>query len=437
MSSYPKVVKKKLLSVIKSLDQRKEDFIKHPGKDFTRKRKLSFQTIVTFMLSMGGGSLENELLEFFNYDLETVTSSAFTQKRNKLLAKTFKVLLHEFTNSFNHYKTFEGYRLVAVDGSDLHIPHDPKNKETYFQSTPNSKGFNLTHINAMYDLVNKIYIDACVQPGRKEHEARALTDMVDESTLSGKVLILADRGYESYNVFAHVIEKGWKFLIRVKDTKSKSMLSTFNLPDEGEFDRAVQRILTNKQTNVIKSQPNVYKFLPKNSTFDYLDCAGNSFYPISFRVVKVELEDGSYQSFITNLEVEEFSLEQIRELYHMRWGIETSFREIKHTLALTHLHAKKEECIIQEIFAKMVMYNFCSIITSHVAIKQKQRKHGYKVNFSRAINICKHFFKFQKNAHPPDVEALIQKYVLPIRKGRSNPRKIKFRTFVSFNYRIV
>jgi hypothetical protein len=38
--------------------------------------------------------------------------------------------------------------------------------------------------------------------------------MVDRSTLTGKVLVIADRGYESYNVFAHIMKKGWKFLIR-------------------------------------------------------------------------------------------------------------------------------------------------------------------------------------------------------------------------------
>jgi hypothetical protein len=384
---------------------------------------------------MGGKSLENELLEFFDYDLDTISSSAFIQNRNKLLPETFEVLLHEFNDSFDHFKTFRGYRLIAVDGSDLNISYDPKNQETYFQSTPSSKGFNQIHINTMYDLINKIYLDVLVQPGRKVNEFRALTDMVDRSSLTGKVLVIADRGYESYNVFVHIMKRGWKFLIRVKDTKSQSILSTFGLPDTGEFDRQIHRIFTRKQTKAVKAQPDVYKFLPTCVTFDYLDQEDNEFYPISFRVVRVTLNDGSYQCFITNLDSYEASLDQIREYYHMRWGIETSFRDIKHTLALTHLHAKKVEYIVQEIFAKMIMYNFCSIITSHVMIKKKQRKHCYQVNFSKAISICKYYFR-SWNIHPPNVEALIQKYILPTRNGRSSPRNIKPSSFVSFNYRI-
>jgi len=437
MPMFSAVVKERLLSSISAIEQRKEHFVAQPGKSFTRNRKLGFQTCVKLMLSIGGGSLGNEMLDFFSHSPDTVSPSAFVQSRKKLSSEVFKVLLQDFTHGFDHLKTPQGYRAIAVDGSALNIPHDPKDTQTYFQSTPGSRGFNQVHINAMYDLVNKVYLDASVQPGRELNEFRALTDMVDNSTLEDKVLIVADRGYESYNVFAHIIEKGWKFLIRVRDKSSKgiSMLSTFDLPESGQFDKQITRLLTRKQTNKVKARPDLYKFVPSTSTFDYLEKKSDRFYPLSLRVVRIVLEDGSSQCFITNLEPEEAPPDKIRELYHLRWGIETSFREIKHTLALTHLHSKKEEHIIQEIFAKMIMYNFCSIITSHVVIEKSDRRHAYKVNFSKAVHICKYFFRGD-DVHPPDVEALIQKYILPIRMGRSSPRRIRFSSFVSFNYRV-
>ena len=102
----------------------------------------------------------------------------------------------------------------------------------------------------------------------------------------------------------------------------------------------------------------------------------------------------------------------------MRWGIETSFRELKYALGLTSFHAKKVE-----------------LITLHVVVQQKPTKHGYQVNFTVAIHICKKFFR-DENVHPPDIEALIQKNVLPIRENRTDPRKIKLKKAVSFNYRV-
>ena len=432
-SNFSKVVKGKLYATIEALEQRKERFIREPGKDFSRKRKISFQEVIKLILAKGSGSIDKELLEFFDYDMETITSSGFVQNRVKILPTVFSTLLKEFTHSFEDYKTFKGYRVVAVDGSDLHVPHDPTDKETYFRSREDRKGHNAIHVNALYDLINRVFLDGSIQPGKKTHETKALNQMVDNSPLEKDVLLIADRGYECYNTFAHLMEKGWKFLIRVKDTDSKSMLSTFGLPKTEEFDTSVHRIITRKRTNAVREQPTLYKPLPQNKTFDYLN-KDQLFYPMSFRAVRVKLDDGSFQCFITNLDEDQFSMEEIKVLYHMRWGIETSFRELKHTLALTHLHSKKTESIVQEIFAKMTMYNFCSIITSHVAINQKSRKYDYQVNFSKAISICKRFLT--GNNASINVEGLIQKYILPIRQGRSSPRKVKSRTFVSFNYRV-
>lgn len=288
----------------------------------------------------------------------------------------------------------------------------------------------------MYDLCNKLYVDACVQPGRKENEYRALTDMTDRSSVAGDVIVIADRGYESYNVFAHIEQKGWKYAIRVKDIASNGILSSLKLPKTDEFDVTVTKILTRKQTNDVKSHPELYKFLPQNATFDYLDLHKNKFYPISFRVVRFKISEDTYETIITNLEPEEFPAEKIKELYHLRWGIETSFRELKYAIGLTSFHSKKVEHITQEIFARLTMYNFCELITMYVVVQQKHTKHSYQVNFTRAIQVCRHYFRYQSKISPPDVEALIRKNILPVRNGRKDPRKVKATKVVSFLYRV-
>ena len=118
----------------------------------------------------------------------------------------------------------------------------------------------------------------------------------------------------------------------------------------------------------------------------------------------------------------------------MRWGIETSFRTLKYTLGLVYFHSKKEEYITQEIFAKLTMYNFTELITSHVVIHQRNRKHPCKVNFSASVHICRSFFS--DNISPSLVEAFISKYVVPIRQCVSNPRKMNYKTAVCFLYRV-
>ena len=331
-------------------------------------------------------------------------------------------------------KKFKDYRLLAADGSDLHIATDPDNPDTYFQNTPGEKGFSLLHLNAMYDLCNRLYVDTCIQPRKCINEHRALADMVDRSHVKGKVILIADRGYESYNNFAHIEKKGWYYVIRVKDTVSNGILSGLNLPQSGDFDIIIDRILTRKQTNETKAHPEIYRFISTTSNFDFLDLHTNKFYPISFRIVRCKIADDLYETVITNLDQADFSPDELKELYKMRWGIETSFRELKYAVGLTNFHSKKQEHIAQEIFARIIMYNFSAMITSSVVIQQRDTQYAYQVNFTAAIHICRYFLK--NDVLSLDIEALIQKNILPIRPGRKDSRRIRAKTAVSFIYRV-
>ena len=435
MNSYSMSMKDKLMGIIQEMASMPWLFAKNPEKDFTRKRKLGFETLINMMLSMGSQNLNHELMEYFGYHVSTASPSAFIQQREKILPSAFEFLLSEFANSFEDLKDFEGYRLLAVDGSDLSITHNPEDADTYHH--PHSeKGFNLLHLNAMYDLCNKLYMDAVVQPGRKRNEYRALNDMVDRSSIHGKAIVIADRGYESYNVFAHIEQKGWNYVIRVKDINSSGILAKRKLSEMEEFDETISIVLTRKQTKETKARKELYQFIPSNSTFDFIDLQTQKLYPITLRVIRFRLTDDTYETIITNLHKKEFSTEKIKYLYHLRWGIETSFRELKYAIGLTYFHSKKVEYIYQEVFASLVMYNFCEKITLHVIIQQKDVEHIYQANFTAAIRICIHFYKCRDNIHPPDVEALILKNILPVRNGRKDPRKVKTKPAVSFNYRI-
>lgn len=436
MNTFATAVKKELFRLIDELSEISSLFCQNPNTDFTRNRKLDFKTLIHFFLTMEGGSLSKEILEYFSYDLDAVTASALNQQRKKLLPEALEFLFHQFNSSFAGKKKYQGYTLLACDGSDINISRNPEDKDTYFQSTPNDKGYNQLHLNALYDVLERRYTDAIIQPARKENEYRAMTDMIDRSRLKGKTIIMADRGYESYNIFAHAEKKDWNYLIRVKDKGSNGMVSGYQLPKQDEFDISVSTILTRKQTNEVKKNASMYKFVPKASTFDYLDLHKDVFYPITLRIVRFKISENSYECIITNLDKEDFPAKQIKELYHLRWGIETSFRELKYAIGLTNFHSKKVTYIIQEILARMIMYNFCELITTSIILSQKDTKHNYQVNYTMAIHICRYFLKNNDNRKPPDVEALIKKYILPVRMGRHDPRKVRVQSTVSFLYRV-
>ena len=436
----PKTAKNILCKAVHELTACKWMFSNQPKKDFTRNRKLPFEQIVKAILCMGGGSVANEMLDLFEFRADIATTSAFVQQRAKILPETFESLFDLFVKYSSECKTYRGLRLLAVDGSDFLTATNPADPDSFFPGTEEQKPYNLLHLNALYDLTRHVYVDALLQKRRCEDECGALVSMIDRSDLRN-VLLLADRGYESYNVLAHLQEKDWKFLIRVKDGAG-GISRGLELPNADEFDINITLKLTRKQNNEVKQllkDRNHFRFVPSTSRFDFLPERSKKhdptvFYPIIFRIVRFPITKDTFETVITNLDTDRFPPEELKKLYAMRWGIETSFRELKYTVGLQHFHAKKVEFVHQEIFARLTMYNFYELITQSVVIQQKDRKYTYKVNFSAAVHICRQFFL--RDLPPPRVEALLAKHISPIRPGRSRPRKLKPKQPFGFLYRV-
>lgn len=103
----------------------------------------------------------------------------------------------------------------------------------------------------------------------------------------------------------------------------------------------------------------------KSTTWNY-----ESPFQMKLRIVRFKITEDTYETIVTSLNRFEFPLKEIKNLYHMRWGIETSFRELKYAIGIINFHAKKESAILQEIYARMIMYNFCMRITVQVVVEQ-------------------------------------------------------------------
>lgn len=414
-----------------------ELFVKRPGKDFTRTRKLDFRKTVSFLLTSVGKSLSNELLQFFSCKSSFPTVSAFIQQRDKLSKTAFEELFHSFSKSNIPNQTFKGYRLLAVDGSSLCTPPNPMDKDSYFPSVNGKKHFNLLHINALYDLCSHTYVDAIVEGGQVFNERTAFNNLVDRSYIK-KAIVIADRGYESFNTFAHCVVKGWNFLIRVKDGTHGALTTSLSLPDSEEYDVPVSMVLGRACTRATLAIPN-YKLLSSNTRFDFLPASskgsvGISTFEMNFRVIRFRISPNCFETIITNLPADDFPPDTVKTLYSERWGIETSFRHLKKNIGLEFVHAKKVESIFHEIFARLIVYNFTALIAFQTSIREKMGKYRYKPAFTNAVLICRQLFL--KKTSPPEAEACIARCLTPIRPNRSTPRGAPARCSAYFNNRL-
>ena len=437
MRITPAIAKRKLDTAISAISGVSWLYSKDPDSDFTRERKLPVDTLLRLLLKFSGKSLQSELSAYYlplERTYQTVpTKSAFTQQRQKLLWEGCYSLFRSFTDSLPYLKLFDGYRLLACDGSTVQIPRNENETDFSVKAREDCRSFNQLHINGLFDVLNRIYADAVVDPGWCRRESAALITMVNHLDHPESAIVLADRGYEGYSTIAHLIESMANFVIRAKDLDSNGFLHTLHLPPDGELDIDVSKILTNSRAQVFQNDDR-YVWIHRRS-FDLWDSSGT--YPIQFRLVRFMLADGSYECLVTNLPREKFPPGKLKKLYHLRWGVENAYRDLKYPVDLLHFHGKSAQSVLQELFCSLTMFNYCAYLCVHADIlhMHKRTKYRYKVNFANAVGPCRSYL----HGSISEMELLerLRLAPTPIRPDRHVPRpsRMKEQSSREFNYR--
>lgn len=435
MGQYSKRLKNKLNKLINEIAENPSFWVRNSRTDFARNRKITIRDLIRILLSAGGNSMNKELYDYFKLSDKTVSASAFVQQRDKLLPDALDYLLHEFNSVCYDVKLYNGHRLFAVDGSTMTYNGSPDDG-TYVPKS--GKGVNQFHVNAMYDLLNRVYADIIVQPKPHANEPEAAWKMMERLSLTDKTIMIADRGYGGVNLIEHINRiPNADYLIRVKNGLWKEIR---DLP-MADLDIEITINLRTTQTNADKEAyaSGDAKWVAGHGKYKKLQTATWDFespYSLKVRIVRFKISENTWETIATSLPKDKFPPSVLKYLYHLRWGIETSFRELKYAIGVTNFHARKPDSVLQEIFARIVMYNFCERITMHVVIdNDKGRKWQYQANYTMGIYICLDFFRYIGD-EPPDTEEKIRHYILPIRPNRADRRKVTPKPAVYFLYRV-
>lgn len=403
------------------------------GKDFSRKSALTAETVIRLLIGAEGGSLDKIL-----HDAGIqATASALSQRRAQIPPEVFRSVFENFNSPCTDGDLFRGYKLLAVDGTAVNLPRNPK-APSFVQNDGIPKGVNQLHVTPLYNILSRTFDDLVIQPEPKKDEIGALVDMLERNTFTQKTLIIADRGFESYNLIAHCLEKeNADFLIRVRQNYS-AMREVAKLPMM-ELDCTIRPTITTTQTKEDKKNGYVFLQVPKKSKAGSKTRRGRwdfpSPYPMRFRICRFMLDNGEFETVATSLP-RSFSLDDIRELYHLRWGIETSFRDLKYTLGLVNLHGKSDAFAEQEIYASLTAFNFASRVCNEVVVRQpKNGVYAYKVNFKMAVMLCKEHLR-TPNTDGETLLKEIARYTVPIRPNRQDERNLKVKGFAGFVYRV-
>ena len=301
--------------------------------------------------------------------------------------------------------------MIAIDGSEVLLPKNQETINEYGEYTTNFMNGTvvLARLSKAYDVLNNISIDA-----------KLVNTEIGEHPLAKKHLehlgvgdlILYDRGYPSYDLFKKDLDKGCQFCARVA-------VANWSV---------AKRLVESGEREIIAEITPGYEIKKQYRQ------QGVEFEPIKCRFICIELSTGEKEVLITSLlDTEEYPYELFEELYHLRWGVEESYKIDKHRLELENFSGKSVVAIRQDFFANILMGNLTAILSSNLGEeinkkKRKKRKHEYQVNMTTALSKVKEFLSFLFNSL--DVLQFIKKLVsefllnvLPIRLGRSFQRK--------------
>ncbi len=434
----------------KSIDTICSDISKYaenPGIDFKRVRKLPAPTLMRFSVNMEGNTLSAEIYNNFPLSENRMSVSAYEQQRDKLKPEAFLDLLYLFNSQFTNAKTLKGLRVYAIDGSDFNTPLN-KDSEWYIpnhyirKDGQEAKGTCLLHGNFLYDLLNKQYMDVNITRDEREGAIQLIKNIKDASNS----LVIMDRGYSGYNMIEHCNRYGGYYVIR--NPISNTIKEINELPDKQcDTDMEIKVSTKSKQWCDLYGYRKIYVRKNKKLADYYSEKTNDSQWDfeeksvVRFRVCKFQInapnsDKPTWEVLVTNLPRSKFPLKSMKRVYHLRWGIETSFLELKYAVGGINFHSKKDKYILQELFAHLVAYNAASRIAACIPVKQSEKGIAYVVDFKMVVHIFRIYFRRDNKAPPDDMYADMTRYRHMIRNGRYNMRLLRPKSAVYFTYRV-
>jgi len=391
---------------------------KNTENSFIRNRKMPFPHLILFMLNLVKKSLQKELTEFFSVfsNEKNITKSAFCQSRMNLKHTAFIELNDLMIDDFyknSEYKTWNGFRLLAIDGIKLQLPMSEEIVKAFGHAKNNHATITLmAQASCCFDVLNKKLLNSEIDHYETGEYNLALKHLDKISLL--KDLLIYDRGYSGIWFLFYNLLKQKDFVVRMQRN---------SIPEIREF------FTSDEKSKIIE----IEKLSIKSEA--QLKRLKIEFNPFKIRLVKVILDDGEVEVLATSLlDEKKYPSKIFKELYFLRWGIETEFDHLKNHLMIEDFTGLSSLSVLQDFYSSQLANNLQQLIIEEaeeeLQEEKKDAKYNYKVNRNLATGFMKDrlidliFTKGEKRREKKydKIKNLFKINPTPIRKGRNFPR---------------
>lgn len=396
-------------------------------RDFTRKRCLSLDVLVMFLLQMiGGRSLQVGLDQFMggltgaDSLMRRVTKSALSQARKKLkpsaLCELSRFWVKEWLAHTNEVR-WNGWRVVAADGLCLQVPSWRETQDLYGLGPNKDGSVVVAKLVGLFAVASRQVLH--VQIGAYLDGERGLLLRALQALAPTDLLVL-DRGYPAWWLFALFAQRKVAFCARLDECGcGRSEIAA--LLCSGHTEQIIERRLNAKMRAQLASTGAP---CPHDLT-------------VRLRIIKVILPSGRLQILATSLlDHAAYPAEEFGRLYRSRWKIEEAFKTLKHRLHIEGFTGELPHAIEQDIHAKILVANITAALCQTAQEHLPETKTGrYRVNQTLAIKhwpalvvVWLRFGADRLAASLSDLVSLLVASINRYRPDRSCPRSFSIRT---------
>ena len=207
---------------------------------FTRTRKMPLQDLLFTMINRKGLTLALELRNYMKiaHPGTFISKPGYLKQRMKLNPDAFLELYKYHNRNFyadSSFSTYKGHLILAADGSDINIPTTAETLELYGSaSRKNTKPQAQIGLGCIYDVMNRMILEGdCNKVKFNEMRlAEKQLERIPETIGNIPFIIIMDRGYPSTPAFIHMMDKGIKFIVRLKSSDYKKEQSSLSENDQ-------------------------------------------------------------------------------------------------------------------------------------------------------------------------------------------------------------
>lgn len=350
------------------------------------------------------------------------STCAYTKARQRMGAEVLAPIANQLVEGLERRvpsrHLWRSRRVRVVDGTTVSMPDTQENQQRYPQSTSQKPGcgFPLMKLVGLFSLASGALLHLA-KASLHVHESILLRSFL--GLLEKDDILLADRGFCSFNTFWQLSSQGVDTLMRLHQARKTDFRQGKRLgPDE--------RLITWRKSAARPSGCSPEDFASQPDT-------------LTVRLVRLRVSARGHRTqtiwlVTTLLDPVAYPLASLGELYLQRWSVELHFREIKVTLGMDVLRCKSPDMVEKEVLMHAMAYNLIRALMQHAAIDHAVDLS--RISFKGTADTLRHWSASMESlrGQPRKQKALLQAMLriiasdlVPLRPAREQPRARKRR----------